>query len=141
MLIVTTICPFILIILITLSVGISKLFLPITILSTKERIIKKFPALIFLLIFFCFLVYLAGAKNFTQGFIYSFTIWTSIKLFVVFIIDILWYSNSPKYRIKCTEDLEKDYKNYKFYINSIPRSLIAGFIVSLIIGVIICVFH
>ena len=141
MLIVTTICPFILIILITLSVGISKLFLPITILSTKERIIKKFPALIFLLIFFCFLVYLAGAKNFTQGFIYSFTIWTSIKLFVVFIIDILWYSNSPKYRIKCTEDLEKNYKNYKFYINSIPRSLIAGFIVSLIIGVIICVFH
>lgn len=114
---------------------------PKKILSTKERIIKKFPALIFLLIFFYFLVYLAGAKNFTQGFIYSFIIWTSIKLFVVFIIDILWYSNSPKYWIKGTEDLEKDYKNYKFYINSIPRSLIAGFIVSLIIGVIICVFH
>lgn len=141
MLIVTIICPFILIILITLSVGISKLFLPITILSTKERIIKKFPALIFLLIFFCFLVYLVGAKTFIQGFIYSFIIWTSIKLFVVFIIDILWYSNSPKYWIKGTEDLEKHYKNYKFYINSIPRSLIAGFIVSLIIGVIICVFH
>lgn len=110
---------------------------PKKILSTKERIIKKFPALIFLLIFFCFLVYSAGAKNFTQGFIYSFIIWTSIKLFVVFIIDILWYSNSPKYWIKATEDLEKDYQNYKFYINSIPRSLIAGFIVSLII----CVFH
>ena len=135
MLIVTTICPFILIILITLSVGISKLFLPITILSTKERIIKKFPALIFLLIFFCFLVYLAGAKNFTQGFIYSFTIWTSIKLFVVFIIDILWYSNSPKYWIRGTEDLEKEYKNYKFYMSSIPRSLIAGLVVSTIIGI------
>lgn len=45
--------------------------------------------------------------------------------------------NSPKYWIKGTEDLEKEYKNYKFYISSIPRSLIAGFIISIIVGVII----
>ena len=63
--------------------------------------------------------------------------WISIKLFVVFIIDILWYSNSPKYWIKGTEDLENEYKNYKFYISSIPRSILAGFIVSLIVGVVI----
>lgn len=108
---------------------------PKKILSTKERIMKKIPALIILLVIFGGLVYLAGARTFARGFIYSFTIWFTIKIFVVFIIDILWYSNSPKYWIKGTEDLEKEYKNYKFYISSIPRSLIAGIIVSIIIGI------
>lgn len=85
---------------------------PKKILSTKERIMKKIPALIILLVIWGGLVYLAGARTFEQGFIYSFTIWFIIKIFVVFIIDILWYSNSPKYWIKGTEDLEKEYKNY-----------------------------
>ena len=112
---------------------------PKKILSTKERIVKKIPALIVLLVIWGFLVYWAGARTFTKGFIYSFIIWSTIKIFVVFVIDILWYSNSPKYWIKGTEDLEKEYKNYKFYISSIPRSLIAGLIVSIIIGITITI--
>ena len=110
---------------------------PHKILTTKERITKKIPALIILIIILVFLVYFAGAKTFIQGTIYSFIIWFTIKMFVVFIIDILWYSNSPTYWIKGTEDLKKEYKNYKFYISSIPRSLIAGIIVSIIVGIII----
>ena len=112
---------------------------PKSILSTRKRIIKKIPALIVLLVIFAIFVYLAGAKNFIEGFIYSFIIWFTIKIFVVFVIDILWYSNSPNYWIKGTEYLESEYKNYKFYISSIPRSLIAGFIVSIIIGIIISI--
>ena len=68
---------------------------------------------------------------------YSFVMWFNVKIFVVFIIDILWYSNSPSYWIKGTEELENEYKNYKFYISSISRSLIAGLIVSIIVGLII----
>ena len=112
---------------------------PKSILSTRKRIIKKILALIVLLVIFAILVYLAGAKNFIEGFIYSFIIWFTIKLFVVFVIDILWYSNLPNNWIKGTEDLKSEYKNYKFYISSIPRSLIAGFIVSIIIGIIISI--
>ena len=110
---------------------------PKRILSTKERIIKKIPALIVVFVIWGVLVYLAGARTFIRSFIYSFTLWVSVKIFVVVIIDILWYSNSPNYWIKGTEDLEKEYKNYKFYISSIPRSLIAGFIVSIFVGMII----
>lgn len=108
---------------------------PKRILSTKERIIKKIPALIVVFVIWVVLVYLAGARTFTRGFICSFTLWFSVKIFVVVVIDILWYSNSPNYWIKGTEDLEKEYKNYKFYISSIPRSLIAGLIVSIVVGV------
>lgn len=63
-----------------------------------------------MLIIWGILVYLAGARNFARGFIYSFILWFTIKIFVVFIIDILWYSNSPKYWINGTEDLEKEKK-------------------------------
>lgn len=114
---------------------------PQKILSTKERIIKKIPALIIVLIIFCWLVYFAGARTFEKGVLYSFILWGIVKLFVVFVIDILWYSNSPKYWIKGTEDLEKEYKNYKFYISSIPRSIIAGIIVSIIVGIIINILN
>lgn len=109
------------------------------ILSTKERIIKKIPALLVALVILGFMVYVAEARNFWKGFTYSFIIWATIKIFVVFVIDILWYSNSTSYWIKGTEDLEKEYKNYKFYVSSIPRSLAAGFIVSLIIGIAIVI--
>lgn len=107
---------------------------PEKVLSTKERIIKKLLALFVIMIIFVFLVYLAGARNFIKGFLYAFIIWFVIKMFVVFVIDILWYSNSKKYWIKGTEDLEKEYKNYKFYISSIPRSMIAGTVVSIFVG-------
>lgn len=108
---------------------------PEKVLSTKERILKKLPALIVVLVLFGLLVYLAGARTFVAGFLYAFIIWFVIKMFVVFVIDILWYSNSPSYWIKGTEDLESEYKNYKFYMSSIPRSLLAGLIVAVIIGV------
>lgn len=110
---------------------------PKGILSTKERIIKKIPALIVAFVIWRSFVYLARARTFTRGFIYSFTLWVSVKIFRVVIIDILWYSNSPNYWIKGTEDLEKEYKNYKFYISSIPRSLIAGLLVSIFVGMVI----
>lgn len=110
---------------------------PKKILTTKERIIKKIPALVIILFLFVGLIYISGARNFISGLVSSFILWATIKLFVVFVIDILWYSNSSKYWIKGTEDLSREYKNYKFYISSIPRSLLVGFIVSLIVGLII----
>lgn len=110
---------------------------PEKILTTKERIIKKLPALFVLLILFTFIVYLGGARNFKDGFIYSFMIWSIIKLYVVCILDCLWYAHSPKYWIPGTEDLKSEYQNYQFYFSSIPRSLLAGCIVSLIIGIIL----
>lgn len=109
---------------------------PEKILSTKERIVKKLPALVVVLAIFAALVYLAGARTFLSGLAYSFVIWLVVKLFVVFVIDILWYSNSPQRWIKGTEDLSDEYKNYKFYLSSIPRSLCAGLIVSAVIGLI-----
>lgn len=54
---------------------------PKRILSTKERIIKKIPALIVAFVIWGSFVYLAGARTFTRGFIYSFTLWVSVKIY------------------------------------------------------------
>ena len=109
----------------------------IKILSTKERIIKKLPALFIVLFIFLGLVVLAEAKSFQEGFLYAFIIWFIVKLYVVIVLNCFWYAHHSQYWIKGTEDLKAEYQNYKFYFQSIPRSLVAGCIVSLLIGLII----
>ncbi len=107
------------------------------ILSTKQRILKKLPALLILAAVFAGLAYLAGARDFLRGFLYSFAISASIKLYVTLILQCVVLANSPKLWIPGTEDLKAEWTNRKFFLSSIPRSLFAFGIVSVIIGAII----
>ncbi len=107
------------------------------ILTSSQRIRKKLPALIILAAAFCGLIYLAGARTFGQGLGYSFILWTAIKLYVTLVLNCCWYAHTPSAWIKGTEDLEYEYRNYKHYLSSVPRSLIAGAIVSAVVGTII----
>ena len=104
------------------------------ILSTKERIIKKIPALLIVLAIFAGIVYFAGARTFLQGFGYAFGVWTVVKLYVTLVLNCGWYAHTPSAWIPGTEDMKESYRNYKFYLSSIPRSLLAGAIVGVIIG-------
>lgn len=107
------------------------------ILSTKERIIKKVPALVLVLFVFAGLVHMAGADSFFKGFGYTFVMWTIVKLYVVFVLMCGWYAHSPAVWIQGTEDMKASYQNYKFYIRSIPRSLLAGALIATLIGIMI----
>lgn len=107
------------------------------ILSTKERIVKKLPAVTVLLLLFAGIVYLAGARTFLQGFGYTFGLWTVTKIYVALILNCGWYAHTPSAWIPGTEDMKRSYQNYKFYLSSIPRSLLAGAIVGVINGVLI----
>ncbi len=105
------------------------------ILSTRERIVKKVPALVLVLFVFAALVHFAGADSFLSGFGYTFGMWVVVKLYVALVLMCGWYAHSPSVWIKGTEDMTNAYQNYGFYLKSIPRSLLAGFIVAVIIGV------
>lgn len=107
------------------------------VIHTKERIIKKLPALFILAIIFILLIYASGARNFSQGFINTFLLWLVIKLYVVFVLDCLWLAHTPSVWIPGTEDLKDCYQDYCFYIRSIPRSILAGLLISLLVGLII----
>lgn len=109
------------------------------ILSARERIVKKLPAVIVLLILFEGIVYLAGARSFGQGFGYTFGLWAVIKIYVTIILNCGWYAHTPAAWIHGTEDMKSSYQNYKFYLSSIPRSLLAGAIVGVINGIVIMI--
>lgn len=109
----------------------------IQVISTKKRILKKLPALVILAFIFCAMIYGAGARTFMQGFLYTFILWTAVKLFVTLVLNCGWYAHTPSVWIKGTEDMKAEYQNYGFYLSSIPRSLAAGAAVSLLVATII----
>lgn len=111
----------------------------VKVVHTKERILKKIPALIVLAIIFVVLIYASGARTFMQGFVNAFILWLVIKLYVVFILDCGWLAHTPSAWIPGTEDMKECYQDYGFYIKSIPRSLAIGLIVAAMVGLAIVV--
>lgn len=105
------------------------------ILSTKERIVKKIPALVLVLFVFAALVHMAGADDFLSGFGYALGLWVAVKLYVTIVLTCGLYAHSPSVWIPGTEDMKASYQNYKFYLSSIPRSILAGTIVAAVIGI------
>lgn len=85
---------------------------------------------------FCAMIYGAGARTFSQGFLYTLILWTAVKLFITLALNCGWYAHTPSVWIKGTEDMKSEYQNYKFYLSSIPRSLLAGAGVSVLVGVV-----
>lgn len=110
----------------------------IKILPTKERFVKKIPLLILITIALTVMIYITGARSFARGFLLSFILWAVLELFKVFVIQCGWYAHCKSVWIEDTEDLEKKvYKNYRFYMSFIPRSLAIGLFVSILVGVIV----
>lgn len=104
------------------------------VLSSKERILEKIPALVLVLFVFAGLVHFAGADSFLSGFLYAFGMWAVVKLYVTLVLMCGWYAHSPAAWIAGTQDMKTSYQDYCFYLKSIPRSLIAGAVVATIIG-------
>ena len=63
----------------------------------------------------------------------------AIKLYVTLVLNCGWYAHTPSVWIKGTEDMKAEYQNYKFYLSSIPRSLLAGAVVSVLVGIVIMI--
>lgn len=111
----------------------------IKVISAKQRILKKLPALVLLAFIFCAMIYGAGARTFPQGFLYTFILWMAVKLYVTFALNIGWYAHTPLVWIKGTEDMKAEYQSCKFYLSSIPRSLVAGAAVAVLVGLVIMI--
>lgn len=109
------------------------------VIHVKQRILKKLPAMIILMILFSVLIILTGARNFEQGFRNSFLLWFVIKVYVVIVLYCGWLAHTPSVWIPGSEDMKECYQNYRFYLKSIPGSLIAGALVSVIVGIIISI--
>ncbi len=107
----------------------------VEVVRTKERIIKKLPAMICFAVVFVLLAERAGAKTFWQGFGYTFYVWAGTKLYVTFVLNCLVYAHMPSLWIPGTEDCPSYYQDYRFYLSSIPRSFLVGAVISVLVGV------
>lgn len=100
--------------------------------STVSIITKKIIACLLFIFILAVMVYIAGARNFTYGFIYCYTIWLVVDWFDALVIDIVILANWKRARLPGTEDMDKEYKSNK------RKSIIDAFL-GMAIGIVIAI--
>lgn len=104
--------------------------------NKKENIfiiaIKKIIVSLFFILILLFMVYIAGARNFTYGFLYCYIIWLTVNWFDVFVLDIVILANWKRVRLPGTEYMDKEYRSNN------RKSIIDGFI-GMAIGIVVAI--
>ncbi len=102
---------------------------------------KKVTALIVFGVLLGLLVrYVNGCTEFWSGALTAYALWCIVDWFDALVLDCLWFCHDPHFIIKGTEDMTKDYHDYRFHIKgsligmvlAIPSALIAGLVVSVL---------
>ena len=108
--------------------------------SKKVILTKSIGVRIFALIL-VFCAYIAGARNFRQGFWLAFGLMVWIGCYDTFFIDWILFANMKRFRLEGTEHMDKEYHQKWFHVKGmifpglifalIPAGLV-GLIISLI---------
>ena len=102
-----------------------------------EKLKRKWPALVVFGVLIGLIVYFVNdANNFGKAFAISYGLWTFVDWYDAIVLDIGWFCHSKKVRIPGTEDMVKDYQDYRFHIKAslvgmllgLPACLIAGLV-------------
>ncbi len=72
------------------------------VVRTKERLLKKIPALILVLVIFALMIRYAGATDFITGFGYTLLLWVVLKLYVTLVLTCGWYAHTKAAWVKGT---------------------------------------
>jgi uncharacterized membrane protein YcfT len=101
-------------------------------LPTKKNklAVKMIASVLFVIVLSLILRYINGYKTFLEGFGCGFLLWTVVNLFDAVVLDIIWFCHDPKFVIKGTEDMVKDYNDYWFHIK--------GFFIGEALALIVC---
>ena len=114
--------------------------IPVAPLSKRVIAVKLIALLVFAAIL-VIMALLAGAKSFTQGFLFAFGMMAWIGAYDTFFIDWVLFANMKRFRLEGTEHMDKAYHQKWFHLKGmlfpgllfalIPAAIV-GFIVSLI---------
>lgn len=106
--------------------------------TTQNKFVaKSFAAISIVIIVSLILRYINGYTTFTEGFGYSFLIWTIVNIYDAVVMDICWFCHSKEFVFKGTEDMTKEYHDYWFHIKESLIGEIIGGIVCILIGLVI----
>lgn len=98
----------------------------------KSHIRKKIVGLIFFVIVFSAIAYFSGCRSFKETFIHVFTLFFVVNIYDLVVLDWGVFCHSKKLRIPGTEDMEKEYKNYGFYVRGAVIGIVLGLVVALL---------
>ncbi len=105
---------------------------------SKRVIITKSVALLCFAVILVIMALLAGAKNFMQGFLFSFGMMAWIGAYDTFFMDWVLFANMKRFRLEGTEHMDKAYHQKWFHLKGMlfPGSVFA-LIPSVIVGLIV----
>ncbi|MBO5266617.1 MAG: hypothetical protein J6B08_04890 [Ruminiclostridium sp.] len=104
----------------------------------KSHIGKKTVGFIFLTAVLSAAAYFSGCKSFGTAFVHVFTLFASVNVYDLVILDWGIFCHSRKLRIPGTEDMEKSYRNYAFHLKGAVIGLALGAVGALLSG---CIIH
>ncbi|MBO4423530.1 MAG: hypothetical protein J5879_08825 [Clostridia bacterium] len=106
--------------------------------TKKNKIwVKLIASVLFVVVLSLILRYVNGYKTFSEGFGYGFLLFTVVNLFDAVVLDIIWFCHDPRFVIKGTEDMVKDYHDYWFHIKGFFIGEVLAIVVSALAGVIV----
>lgn len=103
----------------------------------NKIIVKMVASMVIVTVVSLILRYLNGITTFKEALCISFFIWTIVNIYDALVIDIIWFCHSKKVRIKGTEKMDEEYKDYMFHIKESIKGEIIGAIVCIVIALII----
>ena len=98
---------------------------------TKKRFIKSVPVFVVLLVVLTGIVYKMGARDFWQGFGYTFLLWVILRRCVMQVFIWIWYLRMKRVQKKEAANLTE---KKVFLANGIPLSVGVGIVIAMIVG-------
>lgn len=95
-------------------------------------LIKKCLGLLIALAILVFLIWLVGARNFTEAFVVSYGLWLIIDWYDCFILDWVFFANMKSVRLPGTEYMDKAYHQKKYHFVRSLYGMVIGLIPCLI---------
>lgn len=103
----------------------------------KAHLIKKLCGLVFFVIGLSAIAYFSGCRGFEETFIHVFILFLVVNLYDMLVLDWGIFCHSKRLRIPGTEDMDKDYKDYKFHARGAAIGTLMGVVVALLSGCVI----
>lgn len=109
--------------------------------QTASLIIVKLLVSLLFAVILAAMAYLAGARDFLTGAVYSYIIWSVVNIFDAIVLDIGVFAKWKKVRLPGTEDMDKEYASNAWKsIKDGFFGILIGLPVACLCGVIIAIF-
>ena len=100
----------------------------------RAHLAKKAAGLAVFVFVLAAVAYLSGCRGFGDTFAHVFTLFFTVNLFDLVVLDWGVFCHSKKLRIPGTEDMEAAYKDYAFHARGAVIGTLLGLVVALLAG-------